>query len=183
MPSSLQRHEATSADKHEEFVRMQFEQTFTTIRTHLTLLIQAITVLIVASVTILGFAVAQQLASVLLATALFPLAVLFVTYIAFRLAVPLYYTAVSLEREHGDYEVDWLGSTFASFVVSEEYVAGIRAISELDGAAERRARLDALPKPWFGTGRGLSRLALIALAAGQVIMAIVLAVVSDWRFS
>ena len=180
MPSSPERQQAE--DLEHKFAMMQCEQTYATLRTQLNLLIQVITILVVANVTILGFAVSQKLASAFLVAALFPAAVLFVSYIVFRLATPLYYTAVGLETIYGNQEMSWLVSTFASFVVSEQYVIELREISQLSDAAQKRARLDSLPKPWIGTGGGYARFALILLAVAQVALAIVLAVFFDWQF-
>lgn len=165
-----------------EFVKVELEQALETFRTQLSLLVQIVTILVIADATVVGFAVSTQIAGILLIGPLFPIMIIVITSIVFRLAKPVVYTAVSLEHKYGDRSAAWLASTFLSSTVSTEYVAQLKEISSVQDSAERMRRLRSVPAPSFGgTDVRVTRVALIVIAVGQVIAPVVLSLCFGWR--
>jgi hypothetical protein len=163
------------------FITAQLEQTSESYRQIITLTSQIITVLLVANVTLVGYAMSQQIAGILLITPIFPLGIIATVLINARSAVPLVYTFVNLERKYGRGQADWLGKSFFSFITSERYVEKLLEIGSLPDWQERLARLRKSPLPIVGSGRGLGRASVALIALAQVVAAFVLWYFFDWR--
>jgi hypothetical protein len=169
---------SSSADA--EFVRMQIEQSVETYRTQFSLLIQAITVLVLGNVTVAGYALSTQRASILFIGSLFPMMILYVMYRINKLMIPIVYTAVSLEQKYGAARTDWLASTFLATAVSADGVSILREISAEQDYTLRIGRLRTVRMPLMGSGKGLTRAALALASVGQLVAPIVLNLVFRW---
>lgn len=163
-----------------EFVRLQLEQALETYRTQFSLMIQVATVLVIADVTIVGYAISARIAGILLIGAIFPTIILGIMHSAGKWMLPIIYNAVSLESKYGGANIDWLASTLLSTIVSTEYVDRLRSISSIRNADERIAQLRRVPEPLLGI-RSKTRLTLILIAIGQVIAPAILSLVFGWR--
>jgi hypothetical protein len=163
-----------------EFIRMQLEQSIETYQTQFSLLIQAITVLVLGNVTVAGYALSTQRASILFIGSLFPMMILYVTYRINKLMIPIVYTAVSLEQKYGGPRMDWLASTFLATAVSADAVSILREISAEQDCALRIGRLRTVRMPLIGSGKGLIRAALALATVGQLVAPVVLNLVFQW---
>ena len=164
-----------------EFVKTQFEQACETFRAQFSLLVQVITILILGDITIIGYAVSTQIAGIVLIGTIFPLMILYILYRMNKLAIPVIYTAVSLEGKYGGSGTDWLASTYTANIIGAQFVDKLQAISLLPDAAERARQLRALKPPLVGGSRGMTRSALVLLAIGQMVAPVVLASYFHWR--
>jgi hypothetical protein len=183
MNTSQHSQHATQTSKTEaEFVRLQYQQAIETYRTQLSLLVQIITVLVLADATVAGYAITTQIASVWLIGPLFPIMILVVSVIVFRLMAPILLTAVSIEKRYQADNISWLASTFISAAVSPQYLNQLRDISYITDAEEVTRRLNLLPRPTFSaTGSRFTWIALVVLAAGQVLVALACWLFLGWR--
>lgn len=164
-----------------EFVGLQIEQAMETYRTQISLLIQIMIVLVIADVTVVGYSISTQISGILLIGSLFPIMILYAIYTIHRKMLPALYTAVSLEHRYGGSDVDWLASTFLSTTISTEYVATLKTISSIQDPIERIERLRGVPIVFLGSGKGVTRIALILVAIGQVIAPVILSLSFGWR--
>ena len=103
-----------------EFAAKELELAIGTFREQFSLLIQIATVLVIANVTVGGYAISEKIAGLLFFTALFPFSILFVSSGIRRYMLPIVYTAVAIEHKYGQDEIDWLASTFGKFVLSRQ---------------------------------------------------------------
>ncbi|MBI3914341.1 MAG: hypothetical protein HY327_09185 [Chloroflexi bacterium] len=146
------------------FAKSQIEQSLETFRASISLLTQIITLLVLADVTVVGYAMSTQVSGILFIGALFPLMIYYMFFIVNRLIFPMVYTAVSLEHKYGGDKSDWLATTFLGHIASQEYVTKLRTISALQDVKERNRQLRAMSLPLFGSGRGFTRAALVLSA-------------------
>ncbi len=163
------------------FVKTQLEQAFETFRVQFSLLVQVITILVLGDVTIIGYAISAQIAGIILIGIIFPLMTLYILYRMSRLAIPVIYTAISIENKYGGDDTDWLASTYASTMMTVEFVTKLKAISSIQDAAERTQQLRHLKAPLVGGSKGLTRIALVILAIGQIVAPVILALYFNWR--
>lgn len=167
-------------DNESEFVNIQINQALETYRNQFNLSVQALTVFVVANVTILGFAISNQIAGLLLVDALIPLLMTFIARAADKLMLPVVYVAISLEAKYGKPNTDWLASTFVSNSLSIQYIKRIREISEIDDFEERTERLKRLRVPMIGS-KGVLFFAL-SVSLGQTLISLWLNQFFGWRF-
>jgi hypothetical protein len=164
-----------------EFARLQYEQAIETVRSLLTLLIQIITVLVVADATVVGYAVTTQISGILFIGALFPLMVVYVMYLMFRLIAPVMYTAVNTEHRYPELHSHWLVSTLLSVFLSTTYVTKLQKIGSIQEPAERIEQLRKVPSPFMGSGRKITRMVLVLVALGQAVAPAILTPLFHWR--
>ncbi len=165
-----------------EFARLQLEQAIATYQTQLSLLVQIITVLVIADATVVGYAISTQIAGILLVGPLFPLIILVISRIIFKLSLPTIYTAVSIEQKYGSASADWLASTFVSTIISPDYLNRLKTIALIQDPSDRIKQLKNTPAPSFkGTGAGITKLMLVLIILGQVIAPFILSSYFGWR--
>ena len=112
--------ESHSPEVTVDFWKTQIEQAFETYRTLFSILVQAIAILGVANITLLGYAVSEKLAGVLLAGAIFPIAIWLTARSVAQTMLPTIYALVNLERCYGGEDFDWVASTFVSYRMSRK---------------------------------------------------------------
>lgn len=173
--------QSTPATVKGEFIKAQFEQTLETFRALYAILIQILTVMVVADATVVGYAITTQISGILFIGTLFPLVMLYIIIRTYKLMLPIAYTAVSLEHRYGGHGADWLASTFLGLTISPEYVATLKTISSMPNYAERFERLRHTREPALGTATGLTRLALYAIGLGHIIAPVILSLLFHWR--
>lgn len=132
-----------------EFVRLQLGHAITTYQAIWSSLIQIITVLVIADATILGYAFTTKIAGVMLLGAFFPIMIIAVQLMANRRALPVIYTAISLEQKYGITNTDWLSSTFISVTMSPDYLNRLKFIAAIKNPTERMEQLKRAPIPLF----------------------------------
>ena len=164
-----------------DFIRSQFEQAMMTFRTKFTLLVQITCILVIADVTLVGYAISSEIAGILLIGIIFPIMIFFILYRFSRFALPIVYTAVSLENEYGGLDIDWLASTFLSYNVSVKYVNTLKNIRSVQDPVERIKCLRNVKVPLIGKRKGIARFALILITLGHLIAPIILKLFLNWR--
>jgi hypothetical protein len=163
------------------FIISQLQQHVESYRMVITLTVQLMTVLVLANVTLVGYAISQQIAGILLFGPIFPIGIIATVLMVGRAALPIIYSFVNLERKYGGDRIDWLGKTFFSFLVSPKFVQRVLEIGMLPNWPQRYAQLRKLPLAIVGTGKGIIRVCLGVIALAQIAAALVLWYYFDWR--
>ena len=162
-----------------DFVHLQLEQALSTYQAQLNLLVTIVTALIIADITILGYAVTVKLAGVILIGALFP----FVAYNIFhqlnKSIVSVLYTAVYLEQKFGGQDVDWLVSTFVGRMLSPEALQALIQITAEPSPAKRAALLRDLD---FHIDGRRSKAFLTVIMVAQLLLPFILSAYFHWEF-
>lgn len=164
-----------------EFAGMEVRQAIETFRVQLSVMIQTTTILIVANVTLVGYAVANQVSGLFFVGSLIVIVTFYVMGQAFGIMVPVVYTAVVLERKYGGSGSDWLASTFLLHLTSKTFEDELIAISEIRDRQEKIQRLRNLQLPSLVSARGFIPIVLLTVAVIQMILPFVLTYVLNWR--
>jgi len=120
-----------------EFDNFQLRESIETFRTQFNLLIQLLTVLVIANVTILGFAISNKIAGIIFIAAVIPLIMILIILGSEKYMLPIIYTAISLEEKNGERNTDYLASTFVAAIISVEFNKELREISLIENSDDR----------------------------------------------
>lgn len=170
-----------AASDKAEFARVEVAQAIETFRTQFSWLIQIITLLVLADVTVVGYAISEQIASVLLIGAVFPIMIIYARNRVNRLMVPVIYSAISIEHEYGGTKSDWLMATFLALTNSPDYVEALVTLSAEKDKNQWIQKYREVRQPILGIGKGLTHTALILITFGQLILPVILALFFNWR--
>jgi hypothetical protein len=173
-----------TSDKNDEFARLQYQQAIETYRTQLSMMIQSITVLVVADATVVGYAINAKAAGILLIGVIFPIAIMYISRMMFYLTLPTIYVALSIEEKYAsDTSYDMLASTFISFGVSMKYVGRLKYINSLGDWKERMRELRNMQPPLYKPRYGyIGTILLIVVTLGQIIAPVILNLYYGWKF-
>lgn len=163
------------------FIISQLQQHVETYRMILTITVQILTVLVLGNVTLVGYAISQQIAGILLIGPLFPVGIIITVFLVGHFAMPIIYSYLNLERKFGGDWADWLGKTFFSYMFTAKFVSQMLEAGSLPDWDKRYTALKKMPMVVVGTGKGIIRACLALVAVGQVAAAIVLWLYFDWR--
>jgi len=165
-----------------EFIRSEIEQAIETYRSQFAQYVQVLTVLLLADITLIGYALSTQSSGVLLIGVVIPITILYHLYNFSKFMLPALYTAISLEQKYGGRGEDWLATTLFSTAISTEIFRKLEKISTEHSHYQRMSDLRRIKMPPIGgSGRGLSRAFLVLAALGHVIAPIVLTAFFNWR--
>ena len=168
-----------------DFIKSQIEQAITTYGNQIGLFVQVITILALANITLVGYAISEKIAGIIGAASLFPLFIIGTAKVTNEITLPIIYTAASLEQKYGSKEMDWIASTFVSTVFSTEYLQRFREISMIADQNERIRMLNLVKLPLFQKDRGVMRrrsgITFILLFVAQCILPFILHFWFGWR--
>jgi len=164
-----------------DITKAQLQQSIETYRIMLSLMVQICTVFVVADATTVGYAVQQRFAGALWVGLIFPITMLIVIRVVFRLTIPVLGTAVSIEARYRDAEVSGLISTFLAVAVSPQFLDRLRAASTLEAEAERTKALAGIGKPYIFAGGRPVKLLLLLVILGQAVAPVFLWHFAGWR--
>ncbi len=163
-----------------EVQKAQLQQAVDTYRVQITLLTQILTAFVIANVSVIGYAVSAHVAGVVAVGAIFPLGSMFVIRRVSRLAIPLFYTAINIEKELGGSGLDGLVTTLLCFTHSVEYVESLRKLASLAPAEDRFRKLKEFPTPHLFGVTVRRHLTFPAIALAQLVAAGILHVCFCW---
>lgn len=169
-----------SAEMQFEFAKEQLNSAIETFREQLNLTVQIFATLITADVALVGFAISQKIAGILLLGAILPLAIMMVSRAIARRMKPILLCAVGLEAKYGEDSDNWLASTFISSVLSPEYLKRLQDISKLPDRHEQIAQLRKMPSPL--TTRKTADLLVSFIGVGQIVTSVILVSQFNWQF-
>ncbi|MFQ5631428.1 MAG: hypothetical protein ACE5I1_21860 [bacterium] len=166
---------------HTEFSLLELQEAINTFRTGLSVLVQIVAVLVVANVTILGYAMSEKITGVIFLGAIIPLLIIIITRIVSNLLVPAVYTAYSIEKHTGENRHDNLMQIGLSVLSSQEFMQKLDQISREDGLAARAENLRALHFSLLGTQKNLIFSVLVFISFIQTLIPIFLSNAPNWR--
>lgn len=171
---------ATMNGGEKDFICLQFAQSIETFRAQYNLAVQIFTALVIADVTIVGFAVSNKISGIVLIAGMFPLLIIYVAYGANQHMIPVLYTAITIETKYGMQNEDWLASTFFSARVSPELLRRWQEISKIENFEERIA---AIRKQRMGLVHNKRfRITLLIISLLHIAGAAFLSLVFKWKF-
>ncbi len=101
----------------------EIAEAFSTYRMQFTLFTQLLTVVAVANVTIIGFAISSKNLNILFIGSACPILILLIKIRSEQLMFPIVYSAYHLEQKLGFKNIDWLAGTYIStFVESHDKI-------------------------------------------------------------
>ena len=165
-----------------QFVISQIEQSVGMYRALATLLVNILTILIIANITLVGYALSSKASGFLFIGSLFPIVMLYLIHKFNILMFPFLYTTIQFEQQFNINSLDWALSTFLSLTVSVETLDQIKKVSLIHLQSERIKELKKLNIPVFGRSKRFTRKALIACAVGQLILPFILNRLFKWSF-
>lgn len=140
-PQATDFQDGSSNNDELEFIHLQLTQAIETFRMQFNLLVQILTVFVIADVSILGYAISIQSVGIIMIAAIIPLFMIVVIYGASRFMIPILYTAIVLEDKYPKQNTDWLMATYLSVVVSTDFVEQLRDISQTKNHEQKIQKL------------------------------------------
>jgi len=162
------------------FIEKQLDLAISTFIDQFKLIIQIVTALVVANITILGYAISTKTAGMMFVGALIPVMISYVLYMASQFMTPIIYTASNLENKYNTRENDFLISTFLSHVISIDYLKALNKIGAIEDPDERFKKLRKLGLPIFN--RRSFQIALIILSIEELLLPYVLHTYFGWQY-
>ena len=127
------------------------------------------TLFVVADVTVVGFAISSQIAGIIFIGTLFPILIYYAMNRIYSISIPILYTAIYIENKFGGNQVDWLASTYITYVNSVAHLDKIRGICNISDPTERAKQLRSLKAHVLMKGKGLTRASLVIVSVAQLV--------------
>ena len=121
----------------EDFSKFQLQEVLSTYRTQYTLLVQVFTVLTIADVSIIGYAVHEKMGGIIFVGIVFPITMLYVKYRVRKYMTAVIYTGLRIESRHGSPDDDWIVSTYVQLNYGSRYVRDMMEVANLSTRDER----------------------------------------------
>mgnify|MGYP005725322691 CR=1 FL=1 len=164
-----------------EFLRQQLDQAINTYRSGLTVLVQIITILIVANVSVWGYAINYKIAGAAYLGALFPFLVIYLSGLVSRLLKPSIYTAYHAEKELNPGDKDYLMRVGISVISNQEFLNALDEIPNIESYPERVEKIRELKFSILGEQKIIAYTILGVLSLIQGLAPVFLAQTYGWR--
>lgn len=165
-----------------ENLKLQLEESISTYRTGLTVLVQITTVLIVANVTVLGYALSQRSAGILLIGACFPLLIVFLLKMVGKLFIPAIFTAYCAEEQLGEQARVSLITTGLFVICSDDFMNRLAHIAATENPGSRVQALRSLEFSILGSRERMNLVVLFMFSALQIVAAAAFMRFFSWKF-
>ena len=106
----------------EEIVKLELDQAINTFKTQITLGVNILTILVIADVTLTGYAIREKSMGIMLIGIIFPIALIIISKIIKRLITPVIFTGYQLEKQFGP-DHPLLITTFVRFLSKPSAIA------------------------------------------------------------
>lgn len=166
--------------RNDEFLRQQLDQSIQTYRSGLTVLVQIMTVLIVANVTVWGYAINYKISGIIFVGAIFPLLSIYLIYLVGRLLTPVVFTAYHVEKQLGRENHDYLMRLGISVLSGEMFISQLETIGEIKSRPEQLERLRKLKFSILGHRQGIANTILVLICILQLIAPVLLSYYVRW---
>ncbi len=164
-----------------DMAHAHWQQAIETFREQIRLLVQWATLMALANVTLVGYATAKRLATLVALGAAFPLSGLGMLTRFKRHAQPIVYTAVRIEVAERDRGLDPLATTYVSQIAGFAYLADLQDAASRPDFEQRMSRLRTIQLPSFFGRRFLPPLLVLAGTA-QVAAGVWLGSHARWSY-
>lgn len=161
-------------DEKGEFSKFQLQEVFTTYRTQYTLLIQIMTVLLVADVTVIGYSIHEKMCGVIFIGVVFPIMMMLVRRTIRRSMIPILFTGLTLENKYGSPDNDWLISTYLNFNHGSSFVQLLLEINTLKTKEEKIQQLKFVHSQSYTKLKNPLFIILLSIVIGHIVGPIIL---------
>ena len=153
---------------------VEFSQAMEMYRSISSWTIQSLTVLVVANVTLLGFAFERKSAGIMFLTGFLPVLAFYVIHRYMRGLVPVMYMVLNLEKWRNPH-VDLFATSLLGMDLSDSSIKKLLDIADEEDFGKRMDRLAKLHvdhdrRPTRGFSRGISIVAAILQFAGAIVL-------------
>jgi len=162
------------------FLITQYEQAMETFRHGVTSLAQLVTVFVLADITLLGFAIDNQIAGIIFLGALFPVFIMNSASVVGRLLVPTIFTVYCLEQKCGA-EIGGLMHTGLRVNFSREVAHKLAAISAMSNIDDQADQLRKINISMFGRRKTLVNTLLVLVALIHVVAPLLFTSCVSWK--
>jgi hypothetical protein len=159
--------------ENKDFAKFQLQEVMNSYRTQYTLLVQILTALVIADVSVIGYALHEKTCGIIFAGAIFPIMMMFIKYRVRKIITPILYSGLSIESKYGSPQEDWIVSTYLNFNYGSRYVKTLLEVSKLPSQDMRIQRLKAVQKHYNSVKQPVN-LILYGIAIAQIISTLVL---------
>lgn len=163
-----------------EFLRQQLDQAINTYRSGLTVIVQIITVMIVANVSVWGYALNYKIGGMLYLGAIFPLLIFYLIKLVGRLLAPSIYTAYQVEKMLSGSDREFLMRTGISVIADRNLIKTLNELTNLESGEERIKRLRDLRLDILGERQFIVYIILFFISGIQLAAPIFLARMYNW---
>ena len=167
-------------EKNSEFLHQQLDQAIQSYRSALTVLVQIMTVLIVANVTIWGYAINYKVAGLIFIGALFPLLTIYLFSLVGRLLSPIVFAAYHTEKQLGRGNGNSLMHLGISILSGEKFILQLEEIGETASRAEQLKKLQKLKFTILGQRQAFVNTILLLLSILQLLAPLLLSYFVGW---
>ena len=164
-----------------EFSRLELQEAINTIRDGLSVLVQIVTVLVVANVSIIGYAISEKYTGVIFLGAIIPLLVIVITRLVSRLLVPAVFTAYSVEKSFGVTEHECLMRLGLSVLSTAAFLKKLDAIEAQSGLDARSQGLRELNFSLLGPQQSAIFAIVCLISLIPILISFVLTYAFHWR--
>jgi hypothetical protein len=179
MESPKRKRKQSNPDPGDDFTKQQVDQAIRTFLAQFTILIQVVTILVVANVTIVGYAISERFGGALLIGSFIPLTIIYMMNGVSRYMIPVIFSAVNLEDQLAQEKKALFFSTFVSFAASPEYLEQLKKTAEIKDGNTKMEELRKLRFPMFRRRR--FNLILMLVSSVQLVMPFYLNSYHGWR--
>jgi hypothetical protein len=163
-----------------EFLIVQYEQAMETFRHGVTSLAQLVTVFVLADLTLLGFAIDNQIAGIIFLGALFPLFIMNSASVVGKLLAPTIFTAYCIEQKCGE-EISGLMHTGLRVNLPPEVAQKLEAVRAMTRVEAQAGQLRKIDISMFGRRKNIINSLLILVTLIQVMAPLLLTRCFSWR--
>lgn len=163
-------------------IEKELEQAIETIRTQLSLTVNAFTVLVLADITLIGYAINTKSAGIIFVGSIIPIIILIVGYTVKKLMVPIAFTAIYLESRYGDKDGTYLASTFIYFILNQKTISRLKKIADEEDKNKRLQLLKKINTNFHWTPHGIISIVVFIIFIGQISLPLILAYYLGWKF-
>jgi hypothetical protein len=179
MESSKRKRKQSNSAPSDDFTKQQVDQAIRTFLSQFTILIQVVTILVVANVTIVGYGISEKFGGALLIGSFIPLVIIYMMNGVSRYMIPIIFSAVNLEDQLAEGRKVLLISTFVSFAASAEYLAQLKKIADIRDNDKKMEELHKMKFPMFARRR--FNLILMLISATELVIPFYLSTYQGWK--
>ncbi|MCA9742236.1 hypothetical protein KC734_11890 [candidate division KSB1 bacterium] len=170
-----------SESSETEFAKLELQEAINTFRTGLSVLVQIVTVLVVANVSIIGYALSNKMSGVIFLGTLIPLLIIVITKMVSRLLIPAVFTAYSVEKSFGETGHESLMRIGLSVLSTAAFLKQLDDIEAKSALKERATGLRELRFALLGPQQSFIFTILSLISLMQLIIPFLLTYLFHWR--
>lgn len=156
--------------KISEFAKLELDISINAFRAQYDLLTKIVTVLLIADVSFIGYAIKEETALFALLALVFPVGIFFTIFILRRAMLATIYVAINIERKYGGDEHDWLATTYISFLASTDFIEKLTNINEIENREDRIKQLKKIGSiEYTGSSRFVMILAISVIVCHAIL--------------